>query len=102
MVALVARPEPDVAPLPVQQQNAPQSGLGLAVRPLTPAQSTQLGLPARELTLVSTAVPGSAADRAGLRPGDVIIEADGTQYPTPQQLEQAARDGQLLLRVHRR
>jgi len=102
MVALVARPEADVAALPVQQQNAPQTGLGLGVRPLTPAQSAQLGLPARELTLVSTAVPGSAADRAGLRPGDIIVEADGTTYPTPQQLEQAAADGQLLLRVHRR
>jgi serine protease Do len=102
MVSLVARPETEVAALPVQQQSAPQSGLGLAVRPLTPEQSTQLGLPARELTLVSTAVPGSAADRAGLRAGDVIVEADGTAYPTPHQLEQAAQDGQLLLRVHRR
>jgi Do/DeqQ family serine protease len=102
MVALIARPEPNIAPLPLQDQDSQQSGLGLGVRPLTPAQSAQLGLPARELTIVSTAVPGSAADRAGLRPGDVIVEADGVVFPSPKQLEQVAADGQLLLRLHRR
>ncbi len=101
-VTFVARPERPVPELPVQQQSGPQTGLGLAVRTLTPAQSEQLGLPARELTMVSTAVPGSAADRAGLHAGDVIVEADGIAYPTTQQLQQAATDGQLLLRLHRR
>jgi len=101
-VTLAARPEPPVPELPVQQQNGPQSGLGLAVRVLSPEQSKQLGFPAHELTMVSTAVPGSAADRAGLHAGDVIIEADGVAFPTPQQLEAAAADGELLLRLRRR
>jgi S1-C subfamily serine protease len=102
MLTFVARPEPPVAELPVQQQTTPQSGLGLAVRSLTPEQSAQLGLPSRELVMVSTAVPGSAADRAGLHAGDVIVEADGVAYPSTKQLEEAAADGQLLLRVRRR
>ena len=101
MVTLVARPEAEVPELPVQQQNVPQSGLGLAVRALSGEQSAQLGFPPHELTMVSTAVPGSAADRAGLRAGDVIIEADGVPFPTARQLEEAAADGQLLLRLHR-
>ena len=102
VLTFVARPEAPVAELPVQQQSGPQSGLGLAVRALTPDQSAQLGLPARELSMVSTAIPGSAADRAGLHAGDVIVEADGIAYPTTKQLEEAAADGQLLLRLRRR
>jgi serine protease Do len=102
MVTLVARPEQEVAQLPVEQQTTPQSGLGLGVRAMTAQQAAQLGFPAHELGMVSTVVPGSAADRAGLRAGDVIIEADGVPYPTTKQLEEQAADGQLLLRMHRR
>jgi S1-C subfamily serine protease len=100
-VTLVARPEPPVPALPAQQQSAPQQGLGLGVRDLTPQQATSLGLPARSLPMVSTVVPGSAADRAGLRSGDVIVEVDGVSYATSQQLQQSAADGQLLLRLRR-
>jgi len=100
-LTLTARPERPVPELPVQQQAASQSGLGLAIRTLTADQATQLGYPAHELAMVSTAVPGSAADRAGLHAGDVIIEADGIPYPTTKQLQDAAADGQLLLRLHR-
>jgi S1-C subfamily serine protease len=101
MVTLTARPEPAVPVLPVQQQNVPQSGLGLGVRDLSAQQAVQLGLPAKTLPIVSTVVPGSSADRAGLRIGDVIVEADGIVDPTAQQLQQAAADGQLLLRLRR-
>jgi len=100
-VTLAARPEPPVPALPLQQTSAPEKGLGLGVRDLTPQQSSQLGLPPRSLPMVSTVVPGSAADRAGLKAGDVIVEVDGIGYPTSQQLQEAAGDGQLLLRLHR-
>jgi S1-C subfamily serine protease len=100
-VLLVARPEPPVPALPVQQQSMPQQGLGLSVRDLAPQQTASLGLPARALPMVSTVVPGSPADRAGLRAGDVITEVDGIALPTSQQLQQSAADGQLLLRLQR-
>jgi S1-C subfamily serine protease len=100
-VTLTARPEQAVPVLPVQQQGAPHAGLGLTVRDLSPTQASQLGLPAKLLLVVSTVVPGSAADRAGLRVDDVIVEADGAEYPSAQQLQQAASDGQVLLRVRR-
>jgi S1-C subfamily serine protease len=72
------------------------------VRDLTAAQATQLGVGTRAVPIVTHVTPGSAADRAGLKPGDVIVEADGAQDPTATQLADAAKDGQLLLRVRRR
>jgi S1-C subfamily serine protease len=72
------------------------------VRDLPPAQAQQLGLPAKALPLVTAVNPGSAADRAGLKSGDIIVEVDGIQEPTSMQVQQSAADGQLLLRVRRR
>ena len=86
----------------MQQQGVPQSGLGLSVRDLTAAQAQQLGLPSKPLPIITTISPGSSADRAGLKPGDVIVEADGVQDPSSAQLSEQAKDGQLLVRVRRR
>jgi serine protease Do len=48
---------------------------GLEVRNLTPDIARQLELPAGTAGVVVSAVaPGGAADRAGIEPGDVIIE----------------------------
>jgi S1-C subfamily serine protease len=99
---LTPRPEAAVPPLPVQQQGVPQAGLGLSVRDLTAQQATQLGLPAKPVPVVTNIAPGSSADRAGLKVGDVIVEADGIADPTAAQLSEAAKDGQLLVRVRRR
>lgn len=97
-----ARPEAAVPPLPVQQQGVPQSGLGLSVRDISPQQAAQIGLAAKPLPVITSINPGSPADRAGLKPNDVVIEADGITEPTSAQLAEAAKDGQLLLRVRRR
>lgn len=45
--------------------------------------------------------PGSAAERAGLKAGDVILEVDGVVHPSIAQLQKAAKDGQVLVRVQR-
>jgi Do/DeqQ family serine protease len=100
--ALTARPEAAVPPLPVQQQGVPQAGLGLSVRDLAPQQAAQMGLPAKPLPVVTGITPGSPAERAGLKLGDVIVEADGVADPSAAQLADAAKDGQLLVRVRRR
>jgi S1-C subfamily serine protease len=99
---LAQRPEPATAPLPVQQQNVPQSGLGFSVRELPADQARELGLPQKPLPVVSTVVPGSSADRAGIKVGDVVVEADGKVEPSPHELQEAARDGQVVLRLRRR
>jgi S1-C subfamily serine protease len=46
-------------------------------------------------------VPGSQADRAGLRSGDVIMQADGKVLPTGAQVAQAMADNRVLLLVRR-
>lgn len=99
---LTARPEAAVPPLPVQQQGVPQSGLGLSVRDLSAQQAAQLGLASKAVPVITQITPGSPADRAGLKVGDIIVEADGAQEPNANQLADAAKDGQLLLRVRRR
>jgi S1-C subfamily serine protease len=99
---LTARPEPPVPPLPVQQQGVPQAGLGLSVRDLTAQQAAQLGLASKPAAVITSISPGSSADRSGLKNGDVVVEADGIADPTANQLAEAAKDGQLLVRVRRR
>lgn len=101
-VTLAAKPEAPVPPTPMQQPSPRQEGLGLGLRDLTPAQSSQAGLGGRSMAVVGSVVPGSPADRAGLRPGDLVVEADGVLDPSSVQVQQAAADGLLLLRVKRK
>ena len=56
----------------------------------------------RAFSVIAQVVPGSAGDRAGLRAGDVIIEADGITEPNAAQMAWAQQDGHMLLRVRRR
>jgi Do/DeqQ family serine protease len=100
-VLLSERPEPAIEPVPVQQQVAPHQGMGLVVRDLPPQQAQQMNLPAKPFPVLTQVTPGSAADRAGMRVGDVIVEVNGQQEPTSAQVAEDARSGALLLRVKR-
>jgi S1-C subfamily serine protease len=53
------------------------------------------------LPMVTQVSPGSAADREGLRAGDVIVEANGASDPNSAQVADAARSGTALLRIKR-
>jgi serine protease Do len=101
-VGLIARPEAAVPPLPVQQQGVPQAGLGINVRDMTREESTMARLGGKALAVVTQVSPGGPADRAGVKGGDIVLEADGTTDPSASQLVEAAKDGQLLLRLRRR
>ena len=57
--------------------SAPEKGeLGLTVQRLTPQMAESLGLEKTEGVVVSAVEPGSAADDAGIRRGDVLMEID--------------------------
>jgi serine protease Do len=100
-VTLAERPEAAAAAPPVQLPATAHQGMGLVVRDLSPEQAAEMNLPARPVPVLTQVTPGSAADRAGLRPGDVIIEANGSRDPTSAQLAELARSGALVLRVKR-
>jgi serine protease Do len=103
-VTLGARHEEPVAPVPAQQQGVPQVGMGLRVRDLTPQQAQQIGYTPRggTATIITDVAPGSSADRASLKAGDVIVECDGKPDPTASDVQKAANDGELVVRVQRR
>jgi len=57
--------------------SAPEKGeLGLTVQRLTPQMAESLGLDKSEGVVATSIEPGSAADEAGIRRGDVIVEVD--------------------------
>ncbi len=73
---------------------------GLAVQDLNPELARQLGLDASEGVLITSVQPGSAADEAELRRGDVILEVDRKEIRNVEGLRaqlDAADDGALFL-----
>jgi len=51
--------------------------LGLRVEPVTPELRRELGAPSTRGMAVAEVVPGSPADRTGLKKGDIILEVNG-------------------------
>jgi len=98
---LTERPDPQVEAPPAQQPVASHQGMGLVVRDIPAELAVQRGLPAKPLSVLTHVAPGSAADRAGLRVDDTIVEANGVADPTSSQVADAAKTGTLLLRVKR-
>jgi serine protease Do len=79
--------------------------LGLSVQPVTPPVARELGLKTQQGLLVRDVVEGSRAALAGIRPGDVIVEADRQPVRTVEELranmDKRAKGDSLLLLVNR-
>ena len=85
---------------------ASEERLGLKVQNLTPELARQFGLDEKETgVLIVTVQPGSAADEAQIRPGDILSELNRREIRTVadyrQALESARQDRMLLALVKR-
>jgi Do/DeqQ family serine protease len=69
--------------------------LGVQVGPLDEEVAHRLGLPAAEGALVVGVVPGSPAQRAGIRQGDVFVEFNGRGIRSPDDLVNAIREARV-------
>ena len=76
-----------------------RSVAGFALQALTRQDARRRGL--RYGVLVRQVGPRSAAARAGIEPGDVIVEADRRPVRRPTDVESALRDGRALLHLRR-
>jgi serine protease Do len=99
-VALGELPDEDAR----QTADAQQGKLGMALQTLTPDVASSLGLGGNTKGAVITDVlAGSAAEQAGLHPGDVIVEVDrrpvGSADEAVAALRGAPRAGGHLLRI---
>lgn len=65
--------------------------LGVAMIDVTPAVAAQQGLTVKEGALVAQVFVGSGADRAGIRPGDVIVEIEGKRIANKEDAQAAIR-----------
>jgi serine protease Do len=74
MVTLSERPAPETMHTLNELKEAEPAGL--ALQDVTPALANQLALTVTDGAWVAGVVPGSAADRSGLREGDVIVGVD--------------------------
>jgi serine protease Do len=92
-------PQPELGELAMQSEKGP-AAFGLAVQDLNPELAQQLGLDTAEGVLITSITPGSPADDAQLRRGDVILEVDRSAIQDVGDLRtqlDAADDGALFL-----
>jgi serine protease Do len=92
-------PQPELGDLAVQSEKGP-AAFGLVVQDLNPELAERLGLDTAEGVLITSIKPGSPAEDAQLRRGDVILEVDRSAIEDVGDLRaqlNAADDGALFL-----
>jgi serine protease Do len=73
-------------PILVRDGKITRSALGISVRELEESEADRLERPDTLGAWVVDVAPGSGADRAGIRPDDVIVGFDGVSVPNPNDL----------------
>ncbi|MGV3772496.1 MAG: DegQ family serine endoprotease [Verrucomicrobiales bacterium] len=61
----------------IQHGRVVRGFLGVNIQDVTPALADQFGLEANEGAIVAEVTPGSPAEKAGLKAGDVVVEFNG-------------------------
>ena len=76
-------------PSPVRPAEQPKdTGFGMSIKPLTPQIARQLNAPAGG-AVVEDVEPAGPAAQGGIRPGDVILQINGTQVSSIDQVTKA-------------
>jgi len=75
--------------------------LGLSLQEITPMLRQRFRYEGEGRVFVRGVQPGSDADRAGLQPGDIILQADQRPVQSAQDVQLALKDGKALLYVER-
>jgi S1-C subfamily serine protease len=73
----------------------------LALEEMTPQLRERFRYQGEGQVFIRGVAPGSDADRAGLQPGDIILEADRRPVRSIADLHAALRDGKALLYIER-
>jgi serine protease Do len=63
--------------------------LGVSIQPLTPDLANSFGTKDTKGVLVSDVMPDSPAGKAGLKPGDILLEFEGKKTESPADLQRA-------------
>jgi serine protease Do len=63
--------------------------LGVSIQPLTPELARSFGAKDTKGVLISDVVPESPAGKAGLKPGDILLEFEGKKTDGPADLQRA-------------
>ncbi|MBK8691893.1 MAG: trypsin-like peptidase domain-containing protein [Deltaproteobacteria bacterium] len=91
---------PGPPPPPPPPEPGP-TGFGITIEAVPPAYAARMGLGPDGGVAIMAVQRGGAADRAGLRPGDVILEADRRPARGTDDVVAAARDGRAVFLVRR-
>lgn len=73
----------------IQNGSVTRGWIGVEVQAVTPELAESFGMPSGDGTLISGVMRGSPADRAGIRPGDVLLAVDGRKVNDPQAMLEA-------------
>lgn len=101
-ITLVTGERPSEDSPQANDQSARDGGtLGLALEELTPTLRQRFRYQGDGHVFVRGVEPGSEADRAGLRPGDIILQADRRPVRSIADVRAALKDGEALLYIER-
>lgn len=70
----------------VKRGRVDRGGIGVTMAPLTPQNAEKLNYVGPDGVIINTVQPDSPADRAGLKPGDVVVHFNGKAVPSPNKL----------------
>ncbi|MGB4598540.1 MAG: trypsin-like peptidase domain-containing protein [Trichlorobacter sp.] len=79
----------------VEKGSVTRAWLGVGIQPVSEEQAHSLGLKTTQGVLISELAPGGPAERAGIQPGDLLVEFGGTLLKDPAHLQRLVADARI-------